>query len=70
MFAYVCGGSVQPTVCSRELCVFSYYTLGVMSGVTEEVATGAEVSHTSYIDCFLLIFCKPVYLLFLKKKLR
>lgn len=23
--------------------MFSYYTLGVMSGVTEEVATGAEV---------------------------
>uniref|UniRef100_A0A671VUA3 Poly [ADP-ribose] polymerase n=1 Tax=Sparus aurata TaxID=8175 RepID=A0A671VUA3_SPAAU len=26
-----------------ELCVFSFYTLGVMSGAAEEVATGAEV---------------------------
>uniref|UniRef100_A0A7N8XXR6 Poly [ADP-ribose] polymerase n=1 Tax=Mastacembelus armatus TaxID=205130 RepID=A0A7N8XXR6_9TELE len=31
------------TICTRELCVFSFYTLGVMSGATEEVATGAEV---------------------------
>ncbi|XP_029697947.1 protein mono-ADP-ribosyltransferase PARP6-like [Takifugu rubripes] len=37
------GPVLKPAVCSRELCVFSYYTLGVMSGVTEEVATGAEV---------------------------
>lgn len=35
--------SVQPAVCTRELCVFSFYTLGVMSGAAEEVATGAEV---------------------------
>ncbi|CAG05573.1 unnamed protein product, partial [Tetraodon nigroviridis] len=37
------GPVLKPAVCSRELCVFSYHTLGVMSGVTEEVATGAEV---------------------------
>ncbi|XP_041650542.1 protein mono-ADP-ribosyltransferase PARP6-like [Cheilinus undulatus] len=37
------GPMLKPAVCSRELCVFSYYTLGVMSGATEEVATGAEV---------------------------
>lgn len=36
----------QPAVCTRELCVFSFYTLGVMSGATEEVATGAEVVNT------------------------
>uniref|UniRef100_A0A8C5H7H3 Poly [ADP-ribose] polymerase n=1 Tax=Gouania willdenowi TaxID=441366 RepID=A0A8C5H7H3_GOUWI len=30
-------------LCTRELCVFSFYTLGVMSGAAEEVATGAEV---------------------------
>lgn len=35
---------VQPAVCTRELCVFSFYTLGVMSGAAEEVATGAEVT--------------------------
>uniref|UniRef100_A0A8C2FXW0 Poly [ADP-ribose] polymerase n=1 Tax=Cyprinus carpio TaxID=7962 RepID=A0A8C2FXW0_CYPCA len=35
--------SRQPAVCTRELCVFSFYTLGVMSGAAEEVATGAEV---------------------------
>ncbi|CAK6961580.1 protein mono-ADP-ribosyltransferase PARP6-like [Scomber scombrus] len=37
------GQMLKPAVCTRELCVFSFYTLGVMSGVTEEVATGAEV---------------------------
>ncbi|XP_044212760.1 protein mono-ADP-ribosyltransferase PARP6-like [Thunnus albacares] len=37
------GPMLKPAVCTRELCVFSFYTLGVMSGVTEEVATGAEV---------------------------
>uniref|UniRef100_A0A8C5E4G0 Poly (ADP-ribose) polymerase family, member 6b n=1 Tax=Gouania willdenowi TaxID=441366 RepID=A0A8C5E4G0_GOUWI len=37
------GPTLKPAVCTRELCVFSYYTLGVMSGSTEEVATGAEV---------------------------
>lgn len=26
--------------------MFSFYTLGVMSGATEEVATGAEVGNT------------------------
>uniref|UniRef100_A0A3Q1IX74 Uncharacterized protein n=1 Tax=Anabas testudineus TaxID=64144 RepID=A0A3Q1IX74_ANATE len=37
------GPMLKPAVCTRELCVFSFNTLGVMSGVTEEVATGAEV---------------------------
>ncbi|KAG8012741.1 Poly [ADP-ribose] polymerase 6 [Nibea albiflora] len=37
------GRVLKPAVCTRELCVFSFSTLGVMSGVTEEVATGAEV---------------------------
>ncbi|XP_028264568.1 protein mono-ADP-ribosyltransferase PARP6-like [Parambassis ranga] len=37
------GPMLKPAVCTRELCVFSFYTLGVMSGATEEVATGAEV---------------------------
>lgn len=35
---------MKPAVCTRELCVFSFYTLGVMSGAAEEVATGAEVT--------------------------
>uniref|UniRef100_A0A8C7RZ09 Poly [ADP-ribose] polymerase n=1 Tax=Oncorhynchus mykiss TaxID=8022 RepID=A0A8C7RZ09_ONCMY len=30
-------------LCSRELCVFSFYTLGVMAGAAEEVSNGAEV---------------------------
>uniref|UniRef100_A0A8C6UJ91 Poly [ADP-ribose] polymerase n=1 Tax=Neogobius melanostomus TaxID=47308 RepID=A0A8C6UJ91_9GOBI len=34
---------IPPAVCTRELCVFSFYTLGVMSEATDEVATGAEV---------------------------
>ncbi|XP_056138401.1 protein mono-ADP-ribosyltransferase PARP6-like [Lampris incognitus] len=37
------GPMLKPAVCTRELCVFSYHTLGVMSRATEEVATGAEV---------------------------
>ncbi|XP_069384370.1 protein mono-ADP-ribosyltransferase PARP6-like isoform X2 [Paralichthys olivaceus] len=37
------GPMLKPAVCTRELCVFSFYTLGVMSGATEAVATGAEV---------------------------
>ncbi|XP_031472094.1 protein mono-ADP-ribosyltransferase PARP6 isoform X5 [Phasianus colchicus] len=37
------GSMLKPSVCTRELCVFSFYTLGVMSGAAEEVATGAEV---------------------------
>ncbi|XP_076589330.1 protein mono-ADP-ribosyltransferase PARP6-like isoform X1 [Chaetodon auriga] len=37
------GPLLKPAVCTRELCVFSFHTLGVMSGATEEVATGAEV---------------------------
>lgn len=39
----------QPAVCTRELCVFSFYTLGVMSGAAEEVATGAEVMTSEQI---------------------
>ncbi|KAF3854976.1 hypothetical protein F7725_023031 [Dissostichus mawsoni] len=41
------GPLLQPAVCTRELCVFSFYTFGVMSGATEEVATGAEVGETN-----------------------
>uniref|UniRef100_A0AAV2L6B6 Poly [ADP-ribose] polymerase n=1 Tax=Knipowitschia caucasica TaxID=637954 RepID=A0AAV2L6B6_KNICA len=37
------GPLLKPAVCTRELCAFSFYTLGVMSEATEEVATGAEV---------------------------
>lgn len=33
----------QPAVCSRELCVYSFHTLGVMSEATDVIATGAEV---------------------------
>ncbi|NXY39032.1 PARP6 polymerase, partial [Pomatorhinus ruficollis] len=31
------GSMLKPAVCTRELCVFSFYTLGVMSGAAEEV---------------------------------
>uniref|UniRef100_A0A3Q2DWE7 Poly(ADP-ribose) polymerase family member 6 n=1 Tax=Cyprinodon variegatus TaxID=28743 RepID=A0A3Q2DWE7_CYPVA len=37
------GPMLKTAVCTRELCVFSFHTLGVMSAATEEVATGAEV---------------------------
>ncbi|CAJ1056434.1 protein mono-ADP-ribosyltransferase PARP6-like [Xyrichtys novacula] len=45
------GPMLKPAVCSRELCVFSFYTLGVMSGATEEVATGAEVADLLVAMC-------------------
>ncbi|KAM3849675.1 protein mono-ADP-ribosyltransferase PARP6-like [Diretmus argenteus] len=47
---------LKPAVCTRELCVFSFYTLGVMSEATEEVATGAEV-----VD-LLLAMCRAALL--------
>nr|XP_046208042.1 protein mono-ADP-ribosyltransferase PARP6-like [Oncorhynchus gorbuscha] len=34
---------LKPAVCSRELCVLSFYALGVMAGAAEEVSNGAEV---------------------------
>ncbi|KAI2648310.1 Protein mono-ADP-ribosyltransferase PARP6 [Labeo rohita] len=37
------GSMLKPAVCTRELCVFSFNTLGVMSEAAEDVATGAEV---------------------------
>ncbi|XP_051545717.1 protein mono-ADP-ribosyltransferase PARP6-like isoform X2 [Myxocyprinus asiaticus] len=37
------GSMLKPAVCTRELCVFSFNTLGVMSGAAEDVATGAEL---------------------------
>uniref|UniRef100_A0A671NUJ7 Poly [ADP-ribose] polymerase 6-like n=1 Tax=Sinocyclocheilus anshuiensis TaxID=1608454 RepID=A0A671NUJ7_9TELE len=37
------GSMLKPAVCTRELCVFAFNTLGVMSGAAEDVATGAEV---------------------------
>jgi len=35
--------AVQPVVCSRDLCVFAFQTLGVMADAADEVATAAEV---------------------------
>ncbi|XP_019712600.1 poly [ADP-ribose] polymerase 6-like [Hippocampus comes] len=37
------GPMLKPAVCTRELCVFSFHTMGAIAGATEEVATGAEV---------------------------
>ncbi|XP_045184109.2 protein mono-ADP-ribosyltransferase PARP6-like [Mercenaria mercenaria] len=37
------GAMLKPTVCSRELCVFAFQTLGVMADAAEDIATGAEV---------------------------
>uniref|UniRef100_A0A671WI28 Poly [ADP-ribose] polymerase n=1 Tax=Sparus aurata TaxID=8175 RepID=A0A671WI28_SPAAU len=45
------GPMLKPAVCTRELCVFSFYTLGVMTGATEEVATGAEVVDLQVAMC-------------------
>lgn len=45
----------QPAVCSRELCVYSFHTLGVMSEATDVIATGAEVC-SAYVS---MICCEP-----------
>ncbi|XP_061172332.1 protein mono-ADP-ribosyltransferase PARP6-like [Saccostrea echinata] len=37
------GAMLKPSVCSRELCVFAFQTLGVMADAAESVATGAQV---------------------------
>ncbi|KAK3098777.1 hypothetical protein FSP39_023024 [Pinctada imbricata] len=37
------GAMLKPAVCSRELCVFAFQTLGVMADAAEDIATGAEV---------------------------
>lgn len=37
------GAMLKPAVCSRELCVFAFQTLGVMSDAADDIATGAEV---------------------------
>ncbi|CAC5414246.1 PARP6_8 [Mytilus coruscus] len=37
------GAMLKPAVCSRELCIFAFQTLGVMSDAAEDIATGAEV---------------------------
>ncbi|XP_064607545.1 protein mono-ADP-ribosyltransferase PARP6-like [Liolophura sinensis] len=34
---------LKPAVCSRELCVFAYQTLGVMADAAEDIAAGPEV---------------------------
>ena len=34
---------LKPTVCGRDLCVFSFQTIGVMSDAAEDIATGPEV---------------------------
>ncbi len=34
---------LQPAVCARELCVFAFQTLGVMSDAADDIATGPEV---------------------------
>jgi len=41
---YICCVDVlQPVVCSRELCVFAFSTLGVMADAADEIATATEV---------------------------
>ena len=34
---------LQPCVCTRELCVFAFQTLGVMADAAEAIATDADV---------------------------
>ncbi|KAK2172278.1 hypothetical protein NP493_975g04065 [Ridgeia piscesae] len=37
------GAMLKPAVCARDLCVFSFQTLGVMSDAAEDIATQPEV---------------------------
>ena len=34
---------MKPLVCARDLCVFSFSTLGVMANAEDEIASGPEV---------------------------
>lgn len=45
------GPMLKPAVCSRELCVYSFHTLGVMSEATDVIATGAEVADLLVAMC-------------------
>ncbi len=36
-------GMLKPTVCARELCVFAFQTLGVMSDAADDIASGPQV---------------------------
>ncbi|MBZ3874522.1 Poly [ADP-ribose] polymerase 8 [Sciurus carolinensis] len=48
------GHKLRTTVCEQELCVFAFQTLGVMSEVADEIATGAQV------EGLLVCICRPV----------
>lgn len=39
----LCSSLLQPCVCTRELCVFAFQTLGVMADAAEAIATDADV---------------------------
>lgn len=42
-YVFQSGFMLKLAVYTNELCVFSFYTLGVMSRATVEVVTGAQV---------------------------
>ena len=45
------GSIPQPCVCTRELCVFAFQTLGVMADAAEAIATDADVSENTLHTC-------------------
>ncbi len=40
----------QPCVCTRELCVFAFQTLGVMADAAEAIATDGDVSELEHYN--------------------
>ena len=43
-FSGILSSCPQPCVCTRELCVFAFQSLGVMADAAEAIATDADVS--------------------------
>ena len=50
---------LQPAVCARDLCVFSFQTLGVMSDAAEDIATQPEVRYR-VSTMFFALFTKAI----------
>lgn len=53
---------MQPCVCTRELCVFAFQTLGVMADAAEAIATDADVSVHYILHVYITVTIFVLYL--------
>jgi hypothetical protein len=44
------SNAAVPVVCERDLCVFSYKEMGVMTGVTDSYATQVHTARIAFMD--------------------